>query len=51
MIARSPRTSPTKEVINQPYPERHGEIPMAAGGDKLMTVPGEISWPPLGRST
>src|SRR5437660_12713361 len=24
---------------------------MAAGGDKLMTVPGEISWPPLGRST
>ena len=32
---RSPTSSPTKEVINQPYPDTAWGIPMAAVGDKL----------------
>jgi len=48
---RSPISS-SKEVIAQTHPDSRlwGNL-MAAGGEKLMTVHGEISWPPLGRST
>jgi hypothetical protein len=48
---RSPISS-SKEVIAQTQPDLRlwGNL-MAAGGAELMTVYGEISWPPLGRST
>jgi len=44
--------SSSREVIAQTYPDSWlwGNL-MAASGAKLMTVYGEISWPPLGRTS